>query len=485
LDGVSAFPVAWSWRSRKYFAPWRALLCDVWTNTEMSKTRTLSFFSQTRHSLHPTIASTMAKTSNLAANRSQDASELSPESLYDVYGDTAAALEACSASTEAPTQGQEYNRILLSFLSSSSSEFSEDHVIQQMDQWESSQKQSEGTLSARKKKRQDFVIAYNRSLMEYAAGKPRDAAVPLLDLLRPLVVEKSTVRDDIIEVSSNAAFLVLDCVLAVSEGRYDGIQQLDSTLTTNTIISWLDTLDFESRPRLKFLLALYKSRLDFAVRDESGKMIDSKVRNVRKELKLRPDLTSTSAETGSVGSSSEVYPTEDSSIHSSQQQAAPASHQEALLQSLNQSALNLKANWEQIKGNAERSLVLCAEARSSDPVYEYIHSNNLAVVYASCGKRHLALHSTARSLRACEIPSFRLDGTATPDSSLSVLHNSALLAFQAQKFMSAYECMANCVMNSKEYAERPRCWLRMAESCIGKPRTLGSVCALPSCDSGA
>ena len=286
--------------------------------------------------------------------------------------------------------------------------------------------------------------------------------------MRPLITETTTVREDLIEVSSNAAFLVLDCILAVSEGRYDGIQQMDSTLTSDKIVAWLDTLDFESRPRLKFLLALYKSRLDFAARDESGKMIDSKVKNVRKELKLRPDLTaSTSAETGSVGSSSEVFPTEDSSIYSSQQQAVPADHQEALIQSLNQSALNLKADWEQLKGNTKKSLVLCAQARSSDPVYESIHANNLAVVYASCGKRHLALHSTARSLRACHIPPFRLDGTATPDSTLSVLYNSALLAFQAQKYKSAYECMANCVMSSQEYAQRPRCWLRMAECCIG------------------
>jgi hypothetical protein len=97
-----------------------------------------------------------------------------------------------------------------------------------------------------------------------------------------------------------------------------------------------------------------------------------------------------------------------------------------------------------------------------------MHFNNLAVVYASCAKRHLALHSISRSLRICETPLlFRLDGTATPDSTLAILHNSALLAFSAQKFVSAYECMANCVMISKEYAKRPRCWLRMAESCIG------------------
>jgi hypothetical protein len=227
----------------------------------------------------------------------------------------------------------------------------------------------------------------------------------------------------------------------------------------------LDSLDFETNPRLKFLLALYKSRLDFAARDASGKMIDSKVKNVRKELKLRPDLISTTTDASSLGSSSEANQNDDYSYKS---QLIPGSHQEALLQSLNQSALNLKANFEQIKSNTKKSLVLCAEARSPDPVYESMHFNNLAVVYASCAKRHLALHSISRSLRICETPLlFRLDGTATPDSTLAILHNSALLAFSAQKFVSAYECMANCVMISKEYAKRPRCWLRMAESCIG------------------
>lgn len=398
-----------------------------------------------------------------AASRIQDANTQTAECLYDIFGDTAAALEACSALSESPFSSQEYNRLLLSFLSSSSTHTSTDNVVKQLDEWQNNQQDSKGLFSKRKRQRQDFVLAYNRSLIQYADGKPHEAIAPLLELLRPLVVEKSAVRDELIDVSLNSAFLVLDCILALSEGRHDGLQQPDPDLTTNAIIAWLDSLDLETRPKQKFLLALYKSRLDFAARDESGKMIDSKVKNVRKELKLRPDLTA--ADTASLGSSSEVNQIDDYSMK--QQVSIPGNHHEALLQSLNQSALNLKANFEQLKGNAKKSLVLCAEARSPDPVYESIHSNNLAIVYASCGKRHLALHSTARSLRTCETPSFRLDGTATPDATLSILHNSALLAFQAQKFLSAYECMANCVMNSKEYAERPRCWLRMAESCIG------------------
>lgn len=427
------------------------------------------------------VAPTMAKTPSSAPSRSQDASERSVESLYDVHGDTAAALEALSSDSEPSTLSQEYNRIILQFLSSSSTDSSTETVVQQLDNWKERQDSLETPSLAL-----DFVAAYNRSLIQFSVGKPRDAAQPLLDLLKPLVTGKKTVSDNLLEVSANTAFLILECILAISGGRQDGIQQLDPALTTNGIVAWLDSIDFESRPRLKFLLALYKSRLDFAARDPSGRMIDSKIKNVRKELKLRPDLAAshTAADTSSIGSSSEFLSvTEESSIYSSgqHQQVVPGNHQEALLQSLNQSALNLKANWERVKRNTKKTLVLCAEARSSDPVYESTHYNNLAVAYASCGKRHLALHSSARSLRTCETPTFRLDGTATPKSTLSILHNASLLAFQAQKFMSAYECMATCLMSSKEYADRPRCWLHSAECCFGKckKRYLGycSCCA--------
>ena len=407
----------------------------------------------------------MGKRPPPAATRSQDTSEQTAECLYNILGDTAAALEACSTSSESPFSDEEYNRLLLSFLVSSSTDTSTESVAKQLNEWQNNPEEDKSLFSKRKRQRQDFVVAYNRSLIQYANGKPDEAVTPLLDLLRPFVVPKATVRDNLIEVSSNCAFLVLECILSLSEGRHDGLQQPDSELTTDAIIAWLDSLDFETNPRLKFLLALYKSRLDFSARDASGKMIDSKVKNVRKELKLRPDLISTTTDTSSLGSSSEANQNDDYSYKS---QLIPGSHQEALLQSLNQSALNLKANFEQIKSNTKKSLVLCAEARSPDPVYESMHFNNLAVVYASCAKRHLALHSISRSLRICETPLlFRLDGTATPDSTLAILHNSALLAFSAQKFVSAYECMANCVMISKEYAKRPRCWLRMAESCIG------------------
>lgn len=410
--------------------------------------------------------------SAINAPQSQDSGPRTAEGLYDVYGDTSAALETILNASDTATPSQDYNRILLEYLSSCSQDSSTTSIVEKLNEWQDNKDASQEPVLGRNKLVEQFVVTYNNALIQFANGNPRDAAAPLLELLKPFVTDRSkSVRDELVEAASNSAFLLLDCILTISEARHKGIQQLDPKLTTDSIIAWLDTLDFDSRPRLKFLLALYKSRLDFAARDASGRMIDSKVKNVRKELKLRPDLSAgnAAAESSSIGSSSNLG--EDSSIHSGghlQQQVVPGNHQEALIQSLNQSALNLKANWEQLKGNTKKSLVLCAEARSPDPVYESTHANNLAVVYASCGKRQLALHSTARALRTLETPPFRLDGTATPDSTLAILHNSAILAFQAQKFTSAYECMALCVISSKEYAERPRCWLRMAESCIGK-----------------
>ena len=420
----------------------------------------------------------MAMASNNRSQGPQGANDCSPESLYETYGDTGAALEAYPPASESLTMSQSYNRMILSHLSSASSS---DDIARQLDEWDHKWKGSDVSLSARKKKRQEFIVAYNRSLVLYASGKPRDAAAPLLELLRPLVSDKkSALHEEILESVSCTALLVLDCILSVSEARQDGLQQLDETITSDALVAWLDSLDFESLPRLKFLLSLYKSRLDVAARDASGKMIESKLRGVRKELKLaievlnhklRPTITgsnSFSAETASIGSLSEKDTEDNNSTHAYVQQVS-GNDLEDMLQGLNQSALNLKAHCEELKGNTKKSLVLCTEALSSDPSYESIHSNNLAVVYASCQKRHLAMHSSARAIRGTSVARvFRSDGTALPDPTLTVFHNAAIVALEGRNFVSAYECMANCVQSSKEYADRPRCWLRMAEACIGK-----------------
>ena len=170
----------------------------------------------------------MGKRPPPAATRSQDTNERTAECLYTLFGDTAAALEACLTSSESHFSDQEYNRLLLSFLSSSSTDSSAENVVKQLNEWRNNQQEDDGLFSKRKRQRQDFVVAYNRSLIQYANGKPSEAITPLLDLLRPFVAPKATVRDDLIEVSSNSAFLVLECILSLSEGRHDGLQQPDS-----------------------------------------------------------------------------------------------------------------------------------------------------------------------------------------------------------------------------------------------------------------
>jgi len=183
--------------------------------------------------------------------------------------------------------------------------------------------------------------------------------------------------------------------------------------------------------------------------------------------KLRPSFDC--GEAASVVSSANSE--ENMSTSTPQQETQQPPPSSVILQKYNQSALNLKANLEQVKGNTKKSLILCSEALAvaENPSYEAVHSNNLAVVYGTKNKRHLALHALSKSLRASEDSSaiFHSDGTARPDYSVMMLHNASICALQTRSFLSAYECMATCVVRSDVFRNRPRCWLRMAEACMG------------------
>jgi hypothetical protein len=170
-----------------------------------------------------------------------------------------------------------------------------------------------------------------------------------------------------------------------------------------------------------------------------------------------------------------------------------------VLQKLNQSALGVKAHLEQLKGNTKKSLILCSEALAAatasttleddgtDAAYEQLHFNNLAVVYETNNRRHLALHALAKSLRTTprrtgtthhhvrddqqDAPPlshlFGTDGTIRSDPTLSILHNAAICGLRARNYVSAYECMVTCMVRSHIFYHRPRCWLRLSEACIG------------------
>ena len=209
----------------------------------------------------------------------------------------------------------------------------------------------------------------------------------------------------------------------------------------------------------------------------------------------------------------------------------------------NQSALCVKAHLEQFKGNTKKSLILCTEAAlgsttnstnssttsmttygnhsmktnsnmvssSTDNVtttahmtddvitttatpttspswYDAIHSNNLAVIYATNGRKHMALHGMIKALRAntammmnneASTPTeasetsfsnvFLTDGTVKPDISTSLLYNTAICCLRTRNYMSAYECMVSCICHNHSHVfhNRTRCYLYLSDACLG------------------
>jgi hypothetical protein len=410
----------------------------------------------------------MLSTSNLTP------SAASAASLYEHQGDSAAAMDAYRSLTgsEAPFS-HAYNQSLLAYLSTGDEVF-----INEMDGWKDKWdvRAKNESLSSRKKTRNDFILTFNECLVIFVSGKPREASSAVLKHLIPMVTENEIVHEELLNITTQMAFLVLDCILAISQGHHGGLTQVDDVCTSEALVNWLEKQDLDSDAQLKFLLQIYKSRINFAQRDPTqGKIVDAKIRGVKKELKQAMELFNhkirTTGETSSVGSYSDRGDDSVANVTREKfnQPAVDVGTQEGLLQAHLQSALNLKAHLEQLKGNTNKSLLLCAEATAShnDPSYESISANNLAFIYATSRKRHLALHTAAKALRAPSGGTFRSDGTARCNSTWAILANAALCALQGRRYEAAYECMATCVLNSTTYGERPRCWLRMAEACIG------------------
>lgn len=382
---------------------------------------------------------------------------LSSYELYQLQGDVNAALEALTQSNAST-----YNRKILTFLRAPN----DDLLPDGLDLYDG----KDTVLGVRKKRRNELVAIYNRALILFTQGNAHEAARLCTEQWTLLHEQTtSTLPKELIEVSSRVAFLLLECLLLFTAGMIDTASA--DVPPAESILDWLDGLDAERDPQFKFLLHLYKSRVDLAYIIDN-KHSDAKIRSSRKELKQAMDVfqhklrASFGAETGSVVSSNNSE--ENMSLPYEPQASTPSS---IVLQKHNQSGLSLKANSEQLKGNTKKSLILCNEALTAaaeDPSYIAVHENNLAVVYETIGRRHLALHALSKSLRAkSDDISFYSDGTARPDHTLLVLHNTAICALQARHFQSAYECMATAVSRSRIFSERPRCWLRMAEACIG------------------
>uniref|UniRef100_A0A7S1Z882 Uncharacterized protein n=1 Tax=Ditylum brightwellii TaxID=49249 RepID=A0A7S1Z882_9STRA len=342
---------------------------------------------------------------------------------------------------------------------------------------------------------------------------------------------------------------------------------ISSTATTTTTKE-----QYQSLHELKFRLCLYRSRVLFATCTRPSSYtktikLDAKIRQSRKELKSALEIyhhklvppkedTSTSGNgkesmdaksTGSAKSNKS-----DASSHHHQQQHSAAAglpsslslptssdpssssppsntteeekstHHHTNLDTRNQCALYLKANLEHLRGNARKSLILCAEARlagggggrgtarteeeddeneeeeeeeeeegSHNPriqrrkrtkqIQDAIHYNNLGILHQTSGKPHTALHYYTRALSSLESLSsshsnssssscsgFANDGSVEPLPTSEILYNSSICAFMAGNLRGSYECMSSCVASSRfVFGKRGRCWLRMAECCIG------------------
>lgn len=402
--------------------------------------------------------------------------------MFESTGDSSSALAAYGSSlNEEDSFSQIYNRSLLSYLAT---EGEDNTFIDKINTWKLSDPSEEGedAKAERKRKRKEYTLLFNQCLFLFVSGKQSEAAEKILSTIRPLINEGEIMPDDLLDVAARMAFLVLDCILTISERSFGGLKQIDESCRSDEIASWLESQNLEPEPQLKFLLSLYKSRLDLTGRYEAdGKLNDSKLRAVKKELKNAMEIFNhklrTTGETGSLGSLSDVQSHDGSATYLRENLRERPTHppakvgsQEGLLQGHHQSALNLKAQLEQLKGNAKKSLILCAEANVShaDPSYDSLDANNRAIVYATCFKRHLALHTAAKALQAPKGGLFRSDGTARCDLECSVLANASICALQDRRYQSAYECMATCVQKFATHFKRPRCWLRMAEACIGK-----------------
>lgn len=424
----------------------------------------------------------MNKTRRRRVTTSDNTAGASVFELYEIHGDAAAALAACPRSDngqQRKTTAEDYNRVLLSYMASDSggnSSSSRSQMVKEMEDWEKKfgDKDAFPALKARKRTRNEWIAAYNRALILLANGDVVNSTHICSEKLRIMVSGRKKASSEMSMVSTRMAFLFLEGILANSLASNSGLCDFEGDLIASAVVAWLEMQEPESDPQFKFLLALYKSRSDFAERDETGKHLEAKIRSARKELKtamevfqhkLRPSNSGEESLASSMEADSEVH---NISSNSNQQQNPPMS---LVLQKQNQAALNLKANVEHLKGNPKKSLILLGEAlaaSSEDSFYDAMHANNLALVYETNLKRHLAMHAIAKALRVdLRKPNFQSDGTARPDPSSVTLYNSALCSLQARKFLSAYECMNTCVKHSCIFCRRPRCWLLMAEACIG------------------
>ena len=423
-----------------------------------------------------------------SSNGSVDDAVLSSTEYYNAQGDAAAALESLQkeAKDAAPGTVKSYNRILLANVTRQKDPPTGEAFLKDLEEFEQAYRKRKDNLSTRKRRRNDMILTYNKGLVMFTHGNAKGCLDLCIESLGGFIERKQKPAEDLSEVCSRTAFLIFECVLHLATGRRSAVEVQKSLKlpVMSKVLAWLDTFETERDPQLKFQLSLYKTRLELAERDHAK--FDSRIRSSRKELKSAMEVfqhklrSAYGADSASVVSSANSEENMSAASTSYQETNQPHQPQQALgsivLQRFNQSALNLKAGLETMKGNVKKSLILCSEAYSAtvdNADYEPIHSNNLGLVYETNDKCHLALHVLSKGLHHSTPSSFKQDGTASPSQTLPILYNSALCALRAGNHIAAYECMATCISQSSTF-DNASCWLRMAEACLGVYHSLDS-----------
>jgi hypothetical protein len=472
----------------------------------------------------------------------------SPRDVFDVTGDAAAAMRVLldnARKQQHPSQDdtavvtpydieiggtnrifstphEEYNALILSTLARPDA--NDSNLFLPLEAAKDAILQASSSSTGRKRRREEWILTYNHGLILLALGQVQESVSFVWEKLQPLVIpniekqSRKAATGDVLKVACRAGFLLIEGILILWPMRpvaRDAATSMDPDL--DVLCSWVEEqVEKHIVPedaQLKFLLTLYKSRIDFFERGPQGKITEASIRSARKELKLAMEIFQhklrATTDSGSLASSS--YSEQDNTSRGGTKSPTPhssgllisgnqnstnnssANTMPRTLQAQNQAALNLKANSEQLKGNIKKALILCVEAQgfhesmhtedqqqqqnNVPSYYDAIHHNNLAIVYETSGKSHVALHALSKAVRSScqndargDSPARRMfdsDGTAQPNLTLPILHNAAICSLKASNFLGAYECMAICIRESPVWRTRPRSWLRLAEACIG------------------
>lgn len=447
----------------------------------------------------------------------------SPWEVYEVTGNSAGALKLLDAASEtAAPEVKAYNKALLEAMVETEGIPKVQNLQSVMDTLkilETSVMKAHSVAEpnkapgSRKRRRDEWTITYNQSLLFMAQGKIRTSVAKLWEKVSPFVKSAPPqLSQDLLQILCRMALLALEGMLSLTVGSPSGIPQewdfvdiyqsgsgaaAESTaglLKLSELIPWLQQcIDHtKDNAQLKFSMSLYMARMGFLHRDGLGKLEDAKIRSARKELKQAMEIfqhkirPSGGGDTGSLASStntpdplqlSSTNPTTNNSETVSGNNTKDDQSLSEVARRLQQAALNLKANMEQLKGNAKKSLILCAEAQGSVPAnlptdnpassYESTHFNNLAIVYETSKKPHLALHAWSKALARTTPAAIQSDGTVHFDQTSKILYNAAIGSLQSKNFRSAYECMGTCLQHSETWRSRGRCWVRLGEACLG------------------